>query len=47
VGEVVELGYDAVPMIRASKTVCFVHLGAEMTQDEDGGLVWAKQKGTY
>jgi hypothetical protein len=47
VWNVVELGYDAVPLIRTCKPVGFVHLRAKVTENEDGGLVWTKEEGAY
>lgn len=44
-GHIVELRDDAVPVVRPSKTVLFVHLGREMAEDDDGGRVWPQEDG--
>jgi hypothetical protein len=44
VWNVVELSHDTVPVIGANETVCFVYLGAEVTENENGRLVRTKEE---
>jgi len=46
-GDVVKLGHYAVPMVRASKSICFMYLWAEVAKDEHSRLVCAPEKRAY
>lgn len=43
VWDVVELCHDIVPMIRSSETVALVYLRAKVSENQNGGLVWAEK----
>ena len=46
-GYIVKLGDDAVPVVGSSKPVLLVHLGREVTEDDDGRRVLPQEDGSH
>jgi hypothetical protein len=45
--DVVELGYNVMPVFGPCEAMCFVYLRTEVTEDQDRGLVGTVEDGSH